>query len=59
MSLKDFILMEKLGQGSYATVCKALRQTDQKHYAIKQVSASLIKIKINRLDEKSKQNALN
>ena len=35
--MKDFVLMEKLGQGSYATVYKARRLNDQKLYALKQV----------------------
>lgn len=37
MSLKDFVILEKLGQGSYAQVFKAQRITDQKIYALKQV----------------------
>lgn len=37
MSLKNFTIMEQLGQGSYAKVYKVLRQTDNKIYALKQV----------------------
>ena len=38
MSLKDFEIIQKLGEGSYAKVYKALRLNDQKIYAIKQVN---------------------
>lgn len=38
MSLKDFAIMEQLGQGSYAKVFKVLRHTDNKIYALKQVT---------------------
>ena len=37
MSLKDFTIIKKLGQGSYATVYQVRRLTDQKLYALKQV----------------------
>lgn len=37
MSLRDFIIMDKLGEGSYAKVYKARRLADQKVYALKQV----------------------
>lgn len=42
MSLKDFVMMQKLGQGSFAKVYKAQRITDNKFYAIKQVQYYLI-----------------
>lgn len=42
MSLKDFAIIKKLGQGSYATVYQARRLTDQKLYALKQVYWILI-----------------
>jgi serine/threonine protein kinase len=41
MSLRDFVIMEKLGQGSFAQVYKARRLTDQKLYALKQVMHQL------------------
>ena len=37
MSLKDFVMVGKLGSGSFATVYKARRLSDQQIYAIKKV----------------------
>lgn len=37
MSLKDFVIMEKLGAGSFATVYKARRLIDQNLYALKKI----------------------
>ena len=37
MSLKDFVILEKLGQGSYASVYKVKRLNDNNIYALKQV----------------------
>ena len=37
MSLKDFVVIGKLGAGSFATVYKARRLSDQSLYAIKKV----------------------
>ena len=51
MSLHDFEIMCKLGEGTYSTVYKARRLSDNQHYAIK-------KVKITNLSEKEKKNAL-
>lgn len=39
MSIKDFNIISKIGQGSFATVFKAQRILDNKTYALKQVLA--------------------
>lgn len=38
MGLKDFVLLGKLGEGTFATVYKARRLSDQNLYAIKKVT---------------------
>ncbi|EGR34273.1 hypothetical protein IMG5_018110 [Ichthyophthirius multifiliis] len=50
--LKDFIIEQKLGKGSFSTVYKVLRITDNKIYALK-------RIKLNTLTQKEQENALN
>lgn len=52
MSLTDFQILNKLGEGSYSIVYKAKRLTDGLIYALKIV-------KIAALKDKEKQNALN
>lgn len=52
MSLKDFQLLSRLGQGAYSTVYKVKRLIDNQEYAMK-------KVKMNNLSEKERQNALN
>jgi NIMA (never in mitosis gene a)-related kinase 1/4/5 len=52
MSLRNFEIISKLGQGTYSTVFKVRRFSDRKIYALKQV-------KIDSLCEKEKKNALN
>jgi NIMA (never in mitosis gene a)-related kinase len=42
MTLKDFQILQKLGQGTFAKVYKAHRLSDNKLYALKQVSISII-----------------
>lgn len=37
MSIANFEVLEKVGQGSYASVFKVRRLTDNKIYALKQV----------------------
>lgn len=51
MSLNDFEILAKIGEGTYSTVYKARRLSDNQLYAIK-------KVKINNLSEKEKKNAL-
>ena len=52
MSLQDFQILNKLGDGTYSTVFKAKRISDGQDYAIK-------KVKMAALSEKEKLNALN
>lgn len=44
-SIRDFVPLSKLGEGSFSTVYKVKRQSDQKVYALK-------KIKMNNLTTK-------
>jgi NIMA (never in mitosis gene a)-related kinase len=52
MSLDNFEIITKLGEGAYSTVFKVRRYSDSKVYALK-------KVKIEKLSEKEKKNALN
>ncbi|OMJ71631.1 hypothetical protein SteCoe_30097 [Stentor coeruleus] len=52
MSLDNFQIITKLGEGAYSTVFKVQRHSDLKIYALK-------KVKIEKLTEKEKKNALN
>ncbi len=52
MSLKDFHILGKLGDGAYSTVYKVLRTEDNHVYALKRV-------KMGNLNPKEKENALN
>ena len=52
MSLKDFVVMDRLGTGSFASVYKARRLVDQQIYALK-------KINMKALGPREKHNALN
>lgn len=45
MSLKDFNILNKLGQGAYSSVYKVKRLADNEIYALK-------KVKMNNLSEK-------
>ena len=45
MSLKDFQIVAKLGEGAYSTVYKVKRLIDNQEYAMK-------KVKMNNLSEK-------
>lgn len=51
-SIRDFVPLAKLGEGSFSTVYKVRRESDQKVYALK-------KVRLNNLTEKEKENALN
>jgi NIMA (never in mitosis gene a)-related kinase len=51
MSMNDFDLLEKLGEGSYSTVYKVKRKSDKCNYALK-------KVRIGSLKEKERINAL-
>lgn len=52
MSIRDFAPISKLGEGSYSTVYKVQRLSDNQIYALK-------KVKMNQLTTKEKENALN
>ena len=52
MSLKEFQIISKLGEGTYSSVWLAKRISDGEEYAIK-------KVKLTTLSEKEKQNSLN
>ena len=52
MSLSDFEFLSKLGEGAYSTVFKVRRISDNTLYALK-------KVRMNKLKEKEKSNALN
>ena len=51
-SLKDFVILEKIGEGSYSSVHKVKKKSDGKEYALK-------KVRLHALKEKEKENALN
>ncbi len=51
MSIKDFELIKKLGEGAYSTVYKVRRIQDSQEYALK-------KVRMLNLSEKEKENAL-
>ncbi|CAD8076485.1 unnamed protein product [Paramecium primaurelia] len=52
MSLKDFQILQELGEGAYSKVYKIKRIADQQEYALK-------KVNLQSLSDKEKQNALN
>ncbi len=52
MSIKEFVLLQKIGEGTYSSVHKVKRLSDGQEYALK-------KVKLNGLSEKEKENALN
>ena len=52
MSLNDFEVIRKLGEGAYSSVYLVRRLKDNIEYALK-------KVKIMNLSEKEKENALN
>ena len=52
MSLKEFELLNKIGEGAYSQVFKVLRRSDREVYALK-------KVYMTKLKPKEKNNALN
>lgn len=52
MSMRDFIILQKIGDGAYSEVYKVKRMSDGQHYALK-------KVKMGKLSQKEKENALN
>ena len=51
-SISDFTTIKKLGEGAFSTVYSVKRKSDDTVYAMK-------KVKMGKLSEKEKQNALN
>ena len=51
-SIKDFVIMQKLGDGAYSSVYKVKRIEDGQIYALK-------KVKIGQQSHKDKENAIN
>jgi NIMA (never in mitosis gene a)-related kinase 1/4/5 len=52
MSLTDFEIISKLGDGAFSSVFKVMRKSDGQQYALK-------KVKLGALKQKEKENALN
>ena len=52
MSLAEFEVLAKLGEGAYSVVQKVLRKSDQQVYALKTV-------RLTQLKDKERENALN
>ena len=52
MSLRDFVILTKIGDGAYSEVYKVKRLSDGQYYALK-------KVKMGNLSQKEKENALN
>lgn len=52
MSLREFQILDKLGEGTYSSVYKVKRLTDNAIYALK-------KVRMANLTEREKENALN
>lgn len=52
MSLQDFDIHEKLGEGAFSTVFRVFRRSDQQVYALK-------KVRFGPLKGKERENALN
>ncbi|CDW89912.1 protein kinase domain containing protein [Stylonychia lemnae] len=52
MSMRDFSIINKIGDGAYSVVYKVKRLSDGQEYALK-------KVKMGSLSDKEKQNALN
>ena len=50
--MRDFVILDKIGDGAYSEVYKVKRVSDGKHYALK-------KVKMGKLSQKEKENALN
>lgn len=45
MSLKDFVILSKLGEGAYSSVYKVQRISDSQTYALKKVKMTNLSLK--------------
>jgi len=52
MTLQNFKILKRLGEGAYSSVYSVLRLSDGQAYALK-------KVKMGKLSDKEKENALN
>jgi len=52
MTLQNFKILKRLGEGAYSSVYSVLRLSDGQQYALK-------KVKMGKLSDKEKENALN
>ena len=52
MSLRDFHILSKIGEGAYSVVYKVKRMSDGQEYALK-------KVRMGNLSAKEKENSLN
>jgi NIMA (never in mitosis gene a)-related kinase 1/4/5 len=59
MSIKDFQILSKLGEGAYSSVYKVLRIADNLEYPISFSRYALKKVQLQELTEKEVTNALN
>jgi NIMA (never in mitosis gene a)-related kinase len=60
MSMKEFEILSKLGEGAFSVVYKVKRLSDGLEYALKKVSASCKQqVKMAQLSLKEKENAVN
>lgn len=59
MSIKDFHILGRLGEGAYSSVFKVKRLNDKKEYALKKVGAAHWQVKMGKLSDKEKENAVN
>ena len=50
--MRDFVILDKIGDGAYSEVYKVKRVSDNHIYALK-------KVKMGKLSQKEKENALN
>ena len=58
-SLKDFEVVAKLGEGAFAEVFKVKRKEDGLYYAMKKVLPFFMQIRMARIKDKERNNALN
>ena len=52
--LKDFQILQKLGEGAFGQVFKVKRKIDSQIYAMKKVNFRLIQVKIKAMNERDR-----